>query len=197
MISDKRNKPRFQAILEAAARIFRKKGYHHANISDIAKEIGLQKGSLYHYIDSKEDLLYEIVMSAVSTYIKSLKEVLNSNEEADILLKEAIIAHMYPMDIEFDRIYTFINELKTLPKESRKEAEIEIDNYEVLWLSIFEQGKKSGIFRADLDSKIIMLSIFGMCNWTLRWYRPGGKYNTRDLAQIYARSILEGIKAGN
>ena len=66
---------RFKDILDASAKVFRKKGYHHANISDIAKEVGLQKGSLYHYIRGKEELLYRIIMSALGLYVNLLRGI--------------------------------------------------------------------------------------------------------------------------
>jgi AcrR family transcriptional regulator len=181
--------------LSSAAEIFREKGYHHANLTEIAYDAGLQKGSLYYYIKSKEDLLYEIIMSALYLYIKSVEEILTSNKRADEVLKEAIIAHMYPFDIEFDRIYVFINELQNLSnKKYKKEVGTHIETYEGLWINIIEKGKRSGIFMADLDSKMTVLSIFALCNGSLKWYKRGGKYNIRDLAEMYSRNIIEGIK---
>ncbi|MBW1923300.1 MAG: TetR family transcriptional regulator [Deltaproteobacteria bacterium] len=192
--SKKIDNPRYQSILDAAAKIFREKGYHHANISEIAREVGLQKGSLYHHIKSKEELLYEIVISAVDLYIESLREILTSKKIPGAAIREAIIAHLHPIDIQFDRIYVFLNEMQNLSDQYRKEVDVQIEKYERLWVDILERGKSTGVFRADLDTKITVLSIFGMCNWSLRWYRPGGKYDTRELAEMYARTILDGIK---
>ena len=189
------DKPRFKDILDASAKIFREKGYHHANISDIAREVGLQKGSLYYYIKGKEELLYKIIMSALELYVKSLRRIVIYGRPADDAIREAIIAHMEPIDIQFDYMYVFINEMRNLPEEYRKEADSELENYERLWIKMLEEGKASGLFRTDLDSKMTMLSIFGMCNWTVRWYTPEGKYSTTELAEQYAKNILEGIKA--
>jgi TetR/AcrR family transcriptional regulator, cholesterol catabolism regulator len=187
--------PRFQDILDASAKIFREKGYHHANISDIAREVGLQKGSLYHHIRGKEELLYEIIMSALGIYVESLRGIVIYGRPAEDALRAAIIAHMEPIGIQFDRIYVFINEMRSLPDEYRKEVDSELETYERLWITILEEGKASGLFRPDVDSKMTMLSIFGMCNWTVRWYNPEGKYNTTEFAEIYARNILKGLKA--
>lgn len=85
--------------------------------------------------------------------------------------------------------------MKNLPEKYRKEADSELENYERLWIKMLEEGKASGLFRPDVDSKMTMLSIFGMCNWVVRWYSPDGKYSTAELADIYARNILVGIKA--
>lgn len=186
---------RFEDILQAAARVFKQKGYYHANISDIAREVGLQKGSLYHHIKSKEELLYEIIMLALDLYMESLRGIVIYGKPADVAIREAIIAHMKPIDIQFDYIYVFINEMTNLREEYRKEADSKLENYERMWIEILEEGKTSGLFRPAVDSKITMLSIFGMCNWTVRWYNPKEKYKITDIAEIYARNILEGIKA--
>lgn len=191
----KTDSPRFKDILDAAARVFRKKGYHHASISDIAAEVGLQKGSLYHHIRGKEELLYKIVISALDLYVKSLRSIVVYGSPADESIRKAIIAHMEPIGIQFDYIYVFINEMRNLPEEYRKETDSELENYERLWIKMLEEGKACGLFKPDVDSKMTMLSIFGMCNWSVRWYTPEGKYNTTELAEIYARNLLEGIRA--
>lgn len=58
---------RQEEILKASAKIFREKGYHASTVRDIAEEVGLLKGSLYHHIESKEQLLMDVIMSAVNT----------------------------------------------------------------------------------------------------------------------------------
>ncbi|OPX40205.1 MAG: hypothetical protein B1H11_00675 [Desulfobacteraceae bacterium 4484_190.1] len=194
MTPDKKNTQRFKSILDVAAKIFREKGYHHANISDIAKGAGLLKGSLYYYVSSKQELLYEVVMGGLDLYIASLRKIFTSIQPPDVLLKEAIIAHMDPMDIEFDMVHVFINETTNLTDRYRKQVDNETNRYKKLWIEILEKGKKHGIFRADLDTKITLFSILGMCNWTMRWYVPSGKYQMRELAKIYAKTILNGIK---
>ncbi|MBU2552766.1 MAG: TetR/AcrR family transcriptional regulator [Proteobacteria bacterium] len=193
--SEKKRNSRYQAILNAAAKCFMEKGYHHANISDIANEVGLLKGSIYYYIKSKEQLLAEIVFSAVDLYTKALSDILTSNENADQVIKKAVIAHIHPIGIEYDFAYIFLNEMQNLSIEYRKEVNTQIENYEKLWLEIVEKGKKEGIFKPELESRIVVLSIFGMCNWTSRWYRSTGKYNTKELGEMYANIILDGIKA--
>jgi AcrR family transcriptional regulator len=194
--SGRKNSHRFESILDAAAKIFREKGYHHANISDIAAETGLLKGSLYHYIANKEELLYEIIMSALKLEIAALNEILTkSNERPDVVLEKAIIAHMTPIDLNHDRVAVFINEISNLSPRLRKEVSKEVEKYEKLWLRILQQGKKDQIFRKGIDPKIILLSIYGMCNWTNRWFNKAGKYSAHQLGEIYAATILEGIRS--
>lgn len=141
----KTNNIRYKLILEAAAKIFREMGYHHSTVSDIAKAVGLQKGSLYYHIDSKEELLYEIVMSALNLNIGTLKQIRASTKPPDALITEAIISHMDPLDAQFDIIYVFLNEFQNLSEKYKKEVSKEIEDYEKLWMDIIEQGKNEGL----------------------------------------------------
>jgi AcrR family transcriptional regulator len=186
---------RFESILDAAAAVFRERGYHHSTIADIAREVGLQKGSLYHHIKGKEQLLYEIVIYSLNVYVDSLKRILTSRKPPGEVVKDAILAHMLPIEYQFDRIYVFINQFNELSEEYRIDVQRKLEDYERLWISVLEKGKRQGVFRSDLDSKMTMLAIFGMCNWTMRWYKPGKRLGMEELAGMYARQILEGINA--
>ena len=190
----KRDNQKFQDILNAGAKVFLEKGYHNANISDVADEVGMLKGSLYYYIDSKDDLLNSIIMPTLEVYIKTLKEILVSNENADVVLEKAIIAHMSPMDIDFAKQAVFTTELPNLSESGRMEARAEIKNYEKLWIQVIKKGMSEKIFRDDIDPKILLYSIFGMTNWTIRWFIPGGRYTGKKLGEIFASFILDGIK---
>lgn len=185
---------KFNIILQAGAKIFSEKGYYHANMSDIAKEVGLLKGSLYHYIKSKEELLYHIVISAVTLYIKALEEIMNTKGRADAILEKALIAHMAPMDVNLNMVKVFMHDVYTLSDRYSGEVEAEIARYEDLWIKVIKRGIKEKIFRKNIDPKLTLYSIFGSANWTIRWYSPGGKYSATDIAKSYATNILEGLK---
>ena len=59
-------------IVSAAAKVFRTKGYHAATVRDIADEVGILKGSLYHHFDSKEDLLYLVVKEPIAQMYRTI-----------------------------------------------------------------------------------------------------------------------------
>lgn len=186
---------KYQEILDAAAKIFKKKGYYHANISDIASQVAMQKGSLYHYIKSKEDLLYHIFLSSMEHYMKVFDQIIVSDQPSDLKLQEAIIAHMDPGDKQFNRFYVGIHEFQSLTGENRQIARNYLIKYQNMWLDILEKGKQEGIFSKNLDSKVSLLAIFGMCNWSLRWFQFEGKYSRKDLGEMFCKRILNGIKA--
>lgn len=184
----------FHKILSAAAKIFRIKGYHHATVQEIADDIGMQKGSLYYYIKSKEELLYEIINSATDMFLENMFEIVNLKESADVVFRKAILMHMNAIEVDNDKIYVFLNEYQSLSEDYSRNAEIKIYQYESLLKSIMDRGKKTGVFKPDLDTKIALLGIIGMCNWTVRWFQLNKKYNIKEIAEIYINSFLDGIK---
>ena len=184
---------RREQILAVAAKIFREQGYHRSTLSGIAQEVGILKGSLYYYIKSKEDLLYQIVMPMVNSYYESLDKILNSNEKADIVLRKAIIAHMGPIDLNLDRQSVFITETKFLGEKRLREINKQAGKYEGLWLDVIRKGIKNKIFRNNIDPKMLLFLILGAANWTIRWYRPGGDYSIGQISEMYADNIINGI----
>jgi TetR/AcrR family transcriptional regulator, cholesterol catabolism regulator len=182
------------SILDAAAKVFREKGYHHASMSDIAKQTGLLKGSLYHHISGKEELLRQIVMEGLGIYTESVQKIMTGNDQPDEMLRKAIVGFMDPIDISFNRIVVFLNERHNLPESSLKELNKRITDYEHLWIEIIERGKKLKIFRQGIDSKILSNAIFAVCQWTSRWFNPKGRYKAKELGEFYALFFLDGIK---
>ncbi len=193
VLEEKLNNSRYQSILKAAAKIFREKEFHHANISDIAKKVGLQKGSLYYHIKSKEELLFQISTFAVTQCIANIDAIISENKRADILIKKAIIAHMAPDESLVDRYYVGLHEYHNLSSDKVIEIRKYFLEYRLKWISIIEKGKLEGIFKQKMNSGIILSSIYGMCNWSFRWYRSDREFNRRQIAAMFADIILEGI----
>ena len=81
-------------IITAAAKVFQTKGYHAASVQDIADEVGILKGSLYHHFESKEELLYLIVKEPIAKLYETVGEILASEAPAAEKLRRAILAHL-------------------------------------------------------------------------------------------------------
>ncbi|MBU2647337.1 TetR/AcrR family transcriptional regulator [bacterium] len=190
----KKDNQKFQEILNAGAKIFYKKGYHNANISDIANEVGMLKGSLYYYIKSKEELLSYVIGPSIDIYVRILEEILDSGEKTELMFEQAIIAHMDPMDINFEKQAVFNNELANLPETLRGEVLAGVQKYKQLWRQLIEKGISEKIFRSDIDPKILLLALLGMTNWTTRWLKPGEKYTAKEIGKMYASIALDGIR---
>jgi TetR/AcrR family transcriptional regulator, cholesterol catabolism regulator len=184
---------RTQQIIDAAARVFREKGYDGTTLRDIAKEAGLLPGSLYYHIRSKEDLLRLIVEQPIRDLHAHLEEVVASDAPAAQKLAQAIAAHLRCFDRHYP--YLFVNLRNMLQVDSmRSSMRKRAKRYEEFWQQILNQGVKTGEFPAGLDVKVVSFAILGMCNWMHRWYRQEGRLSMEEIIQQFTGLVIDGLR---
>lgn len=182
-------------ILRAAARVFRTKGYHAARIQDIADALHMQKGSLYYYIETKEDLLKGLVEDILEQSVELLSNIQDTTHTPAEKVKLCIASHMRLFHNNIDAFGVFISEdLHFINKNSEKDIFLLMRNYEKGWNDIFEEGMQSGEFRKELDYRMALKGILGMLNWSYRWYHVKEGYTIEQVADIFSDLILNGVK---
>lgn len=182
--------------MDAAAEVFVEKGYHGANVQDIAEKVGMLKGSLYYHIQSKEQILVDLILGVVRVLEKGLSSVVVDEEgqEPREKLRAAIISHMSSYEKYFREVTVFLNEMPNLPPSVRRRVVKAVKEYEKIWISIIEEGISSGQFKRDIDMRIVLNAIFGMCNWTHKWFSETGRLSPTEISNVYADLILEGLE---
>jgi AcrR family transcriptional regulator len=182
-------------ILKAAARVFRTKGYHASRIQDIAEALDMQKGSLYYYIETKEDLLKGLVEDILEQSVELLGTIQDTTHTPSEKVKLCIESHLRLFHDNIDAFGVFINEdLHFINKNSEKDIFSLMKNYEKGWNVIFEEGIQTGEFRKELNYKMVVKGILGMLNWSYRWYHVKEGYTIEQVAEIFADLILNGVK---
>lgn len=179
-------------ILKAAAQVFREKGFAATSIQDIADRVGMYKGSLYYYIDSKEDLLYRIGRIAYA----ELKHEQDMAAEADAppleRLRAFIRTHVLHTTGNLDETAAFFGDFRSFTGERRTEIIGWRDEYETAFRSIIRAGQADGSIR-KVDVKLVSLSVFGMMNSVHLWYQPGGRRSPRQIADALADLLIQGL----
>src|ERR671922_1586558 len=181
-----------QQILEAAAQVFRQKGYDRATLRDIATEAGLLPGSLYYHIRSKEELLRLIVEQPIRDLHAHLEEIVASDASPAQKLAQALAAQLRAFDMHYPYLFVHIHNVlrvDTMHPDMQKRAK----RYEEFWQQILSQGVKTGEFPPDLDVKVTAFAIIGMCNWMHRWYRQNGRLSIEEIIQQLSRLVLAGL----
>lgn len=182
-----------EEIAQAAIRLFEKKGYHATSVQDIADEVGLQKGSLYHYISSKEDLLMKITHQSISSFNKSIEKII----ELDIPVKEkfalAVENHFQLLTQNLEMSVVLLREAFSLGKEQHQVIQEATDLYLQLWTNILDEGQKTGEFQLA-NSRLTALAILGSLNWVYRWFNPNGSLTTKEVAEHFSSFFLRGIE---
>jgi AcrR family transcriptional regulator len=187
--------PREQQVRAAALRLFRDKGYHATSMRDIAAEVGINKGSLYSYIRSKEDLLIPFFERAMGLLLAEI-EAISADDSLSPTerLKKAIKAHILNVTDNLDILTVYLSEWRQLTTDSLTTVRQQRERYAALFLAIVEDGVKRGEFRA-IDPRISALGMIGMCNYLFRWYRPDGRLKPEQIADELTDMLLSGVLA--
>jgi TetR/AcrR family transcriptional regulator, cholesterol catabolism regulator len=186
---------RWQAILKGASEVFRREGYARARLEDVAVEVGINRASLYYYVGTKEELLVALIEQPAYEMTRHCREALESDSPADEKLRRALRAYIQDLQTH-PELFLLFNEsqhIAVIPEA--RDIVANADAYGKTLLAIVEEGIASGVFRADLDARLVMLGILGMHNWIHRWYVPGGHNTLREIGDAFAALVLSGLHA--
>jgi len=180
-------------ILKAAVKLFSEKGYHDATLEEIARELKYTKGSIYYYISSKQDLLFQCHDLAMNLLLDNINKIKDSGLPPEIMLKEVIKGHIETLISEFNLIIVTLSNDYELEE---KYSEIIIgkrDLYEKFISDIIRQGIKSGVFR-EIPVKVVINLIMGASNWVGRWYSDEGSMTLQEIGQFYADYLVAPLR---
>ena len=183
-------------IVAAAAKVFRTKGYHAATVRDIADEVGILKGSLYHHFESKEALLYLVVKEPIAQMHRAMGEIAAADAAATEKLRRAILAHLEAFDRHYPHLFVYLREREAVKRRFREQIGFSPKAYERLWQQILEEGVASSEFRPDLDIRVASYGLLGMLNWSYKWYDPQGPLRIGEVADEFTTLALAGVMAG-
>jgi AcrR family transcriptional regulator len=182
-------------IIAAAARVFQTKGYHAATVQDIADAVGILKGSLYHHVKSKEDLLYLIVKEPIARIYERMTEIADGDSPPGEKLRRAIHAHLEALARHYPHLFVSLHEREEMKHRFREQFKLSPKQYERCWQQILREGVKSGAFRPDLDVQVVSYGLLGMLNWLYKWYDPRGRLDVREIAEQFSMLALSGLTA--
>jgi TetR/AcrR family transcriptional regulator, cholesterol catabolism regulator len=184
---------RSEEVYAAALRLFMEKGYHATSMQDIAAAVGLYKGSLYHYIGSKEDLLVRVFERALGSLLTEAEQIVaNAALCAAQQLRMILRAHVAAVAGNREALTVYLHEFRALGSDSLNEVRAQRQRYRELVAAIVERGVRVGEF-AMADTDIATLGVLGMCNWVAQWYRPGGRLGPDEIADRFADLLLDGL----
>jgi AcrR family transcriptional regulator len=182
-----------QQILEAALKLFRRKGYPGTSMTDIADAVGLTKGGLYHHVDKKGDLLRELHDEMVTAMFDRVKRNVDPEPDSKKQLATWIRMHASIMHDYLDQIAVFFTEMEHLDKKTLKRIIPRRDEFLRRLAEILRTGAERGDFREDLDPDITALLILGTLNWFYMWYRPKGRLSVDEIADVAIALVCHGV----
>ena len=173
---------RRETIVEKAAALFAKQGFHGTSMSDLSAATTMSKSLLYHYYGSKEEMLYAVMLSHVDQLVGDVEGVMQLDLAPKAKLAALIHAFMVHYVGAVDRQKVLLNELESLPPDRRtvivSKQRMIVDTLQGLLVEIF------GKLESTAEERVRTMLIFGMINWTHTWFDPNGTVSPDRLADM-------------
>jgi AcrR family transcriptional regulator len=181
-------------ILAAAARVFAEQGYDRASMSLLAKECGISKANIYHYYDSKEALLFDML----DTYLRALRDRIAGVDGAGLTPEEHLRAVVLEILLAYrgadDEHRVQIGGIAALPADQQKV----LRDYQkdlVAQVADIVRAVAPEVFGDDRRKlRAATMSVFGMLNWFYMWNHDDSAAARRDYADLVTRLVLHGVR---
>ena len=187
-------RPREAELHAAATRLFRQRGYHATSMQDLGEALGMNRGSLYHYISGKDELLWAILNRALDLLDARVIPHLESDAPPADRLSDAIREHLRVAADHADELALIQIEMRALSAERQRDIIDRRNSYEARWRATLEDGVADGSLRR-FDVRLAGIGILSACNWFTQWYRPDGPMSVDDIADAFGELFLGGLRA--
>jgi AcrR family transcriptional regulator len=188
------SRPREAELHAAATRLFRQRGFHATSMQDLGEALGMNRGSLYHYISAKDELLWAILTRALDRLEERVLPILAAEAPPIQRLTDAIREHLRVAADHADELSLIQIEWRALDRARQAEMIRRRDAYEARWRGTLEAGIADGSLRS-FDVRLAGIGILSACNWFTQWYRPGGASSVDEIADAFAELFLGGLRA--
>ena len=188
---------RREEILALAAKIFADKGYASTSVREIADAAGILSGSLYHHFASKEAMLDEIMHGFLDHIVEQYRATVDAGGDPIDVLRALVREAFSSLGGNPAALAVMINEFNFLVQFPRFTYLREgAEETERLWTGVIEEGMRTGVFRSDIDARMIYRFMRDTIWISVRWYRPDGKYSPEEIADFYVAMLLDGLATG-
>lgn len=178
-----------------AARLFSRRGFHGTSMGAIAEETGIHKASLYHWIESKEDLLFQVLAGALDTLIAQARAIA-TDPELDFATK---LRRMVALQANYtvshrDVIQVFLAEAKWLTGSRGRQIRADRREYNKIYDDLFHAARAAG--EISVDDEVIPIyinSLFAMANQLGQWYREEGPYSPTVVGNLMSELVLGAV----
>jgi len=182
-----------ESVIQAAGKLFARRGYHGTSMKDLGDELGLLKSSIYSHVSSKEDLLLEVVRRAERLFNDSARKALESTSGEAARLRALVKGHIEVILDHRDEVSTFLNEARALDEQYREAVVAARDGYERIFRQVIRAGVRSGEFDHRVDPVMAGIFILSILNALGRWYRPHGRLQRQQLVEEMWDFISSGL----
>jgi TetR/AcrR family transcriptional regulator len=184
------------AVLEAAAALIARKGFEATSMRDVSAATDVSLAGLYHYAESKEELLYKIQYRTFASLLSAQKAAAKLAGTAEERLRRLIVGHLAFFTSHPNELKVCTYELESLRGERYlKTARIRRQYYQIMARALTElTGASYGTRRTPRASRHIALFVFGMLNWIFMWYDPARHGSVEEIGEEMIDLVLHGVR---
>ena len=191
----RKNKPKYNQILDAAVEVIAENGYHSSQVSKIAKEAGVADGTIYLYFDNKEDILISLFQEKMGQFIEKIEDAIQSEQDADKRLYTLIEMHLQQLTENPKLAIVTQLELRQSNKHLRLKINAVLKRYLQIIDDVLKDGMEKGIFHDHLNIRLVRQMIFGTIDEVVtNWVMKEQKYDLMTQAKDVHFIISNGLK---
>ena len=182
-------------ITRAAVDLFSTQGYANTSVQQIVEAAGVTKGAMYHYFESKDDLLFSVYERMLSLQTSHLEEIVGRGTPTAQTLHDVCV-DVIETSIDFLPEGTvFFRSVHMLSEPRQKEVTRRRRQYHDVFASLIERGQEEGLYRTDIPRAVLVAHFFADVHYLSNWYSPDGAEDKTVLAEQLTDLFLVGIRA--
>ena len=183
-----------EAILRAATRVFARNGYFNSKVADIARAADVADGTVYLYFKSKEEILHSIFDQNMAEAIAAGRVLIEKLRDPSEKLRRIALLHLERLGADRDLAIVFQVELRGSTKFMQEFSAAGFAEYLGLLRKTFEEGQRSGVFRKDLNAKLVSKILFGALDeMATNWIISKRSYKLEPMAEVVMDVFLNGV----
>lgn len=182
-----------ERILRIGTDLFARNGYHGTGITELSNAVGLGRGALYHHIESKEVLLFEIGKTLLSRMIRDAEAIAAQEIDGETKLRLLARSLLREHAERRDAWALVATETRSMTDEHREEITAARNRYEAVWANVLKTAQSEGALRAVDD--VELRGMLGIFNSARRWIRPEGPLSPERIADRYVDMLIDGLRA--
>ena len=183
-----------ERLLAAATTLFAEQGFETTSVQRIVDAAGVTKGAMYHYFESKDDLLYEIYARVLRVQTARMEQSADSADPVEKRLHDVAADVVITTVANLDDTVIFFRSMHLLHPDKQAEVRGERRRYHERVRDLVEEGQRGGVFRNDKPADLVVDYFFGSVHHLGTWFRPDGAWTGEEVGQHFADLLLDSLR---
>jgi AcrR family transcriptional regulator len=181
-----------EAIRKAGLRLIFEHGYEAMSLRQLAAEVGIQAGSLYNHISTKQELLFDLIQDHINELLRQLDRVMEGKQDPDERLRAFVAFHVSYHMTRKREVFIANSELRSLEPKNYEAIVALRGAYEQRLAAILAEGVEQGTFEVG-DIQVATFAIIALLTGLCTWYRPGGRLTREAIVAAHEKLVLSGV----